>query len=94
MKEALLPVTLHVGREGLTDALVQETRAQLRKRTVIKARRVSTGSDGRTPEEFWADLAHRTDARVLDVRGHTAILAHPSYGPGRPRPGNARRGRC
>lgn len=79
MKESNLPVTLVVGQEGLSDAIVGELRAQIQKRKVIKAKRLRSSLDERPEKEFWAELAEKAGAKLMEVRGHTAILADPRY---------------
>jgi RNA-binding protein len=67
-----LTVTLHVGVEGVTDAVVRQADAQLETHELIKVR-VSENA----PEDRHATaeaLAARTAAALAQVLGRTALL--------------------
>ena len=85
MKESNLPVTLQIGQEGLTDAIVKELRAQIDKRKVVKAKRLRASFDERSEKDFWNGLAESAGVRLLEVRGHTAVFADPRYSTDRER---------
>jgi RNA-binding protein YhbY len=79
MNESNLPVTLQLGQEGATEAIVNEIQAQVAKKKIIKAKRLRTTAVDGTEKEFWQGLANRAGVRLVEVRGHTAILADPRY---------------
>jgi len=67
-----IPVTLQVGKSGVTDATIAELVAQLKQRRLVKVRLLpSQGGDAAAVAE---DLAGKTDSIVVDVRGHTVVL--------------------
>lgn len=68
------PVVL-VGQHGLTDAVATETSRALLAHELIKVK--MRGAEGL--QESAADLARRTDAELIAIRGSVVILyrAHP-----------------
>jgi RNA-binding protein len=67
-----LTASLHVGHEGVSDPLVQQTDAQLEAHELIKIRIGDTAPEDRhaTAEA----LAQRTRAHLAQVLGRTALL--------------------
>ncbi|HEU5194464.1 MAG TPA: ribosome assembly RNA-binding protein YhbY [Methylomirabilota bacterium] len=67
-----LTATLHVGHEGVSDAVVAQADAQLEAHELIKVRVSENAPDDRhaTAE----DLAARTRAHLAQVIGRTALL--------------------
>ncbi|MCX8173242.1 MAG: YhbY family RNA-binding protein [Thermoplasmata archaeon] len=75
MREAhKIEATVRVGKNGLTDSVINEIRNQLKKRKVIKIKFLKTTKDLGTMHEFVEILAEKTGARILDVRGGTVVL--------------------
>lgn len=67
-----LSPTVHVGKEGLDDGVVEEVRNQLKKKRLIKVKALpSTEGDAESVAVF---LAESTGAVVVDVRGSIIIL--------------------
>lgn len=67
-----LPATLHVGQEGVSEALVRQADAQLEIHELIKVR-----VGGNAPEDRHAtaeELARRARAHLAQVLGRTALL--------------------
>ena len=67
-----LDATLHVGREGITDAVVRQTDAQLDAHELIKIRVSEQAPEGR--HDTAAVLAARTRSHLAQVLGRTALL--------------------
>ena len=67
-----LDATLHVGREGVTDAVVRQTDAQLDTHELIKIRVSEQAPEGR--HDAAALLAARTRSHLAQVLGRTALL--------------------
>jgi RNA-binding protein len=64
-----LKPTVWIGKSGCTDTMIDEIKAQLKKRTPIKVKWLhNTDID---PEA----IAHRTGADLIGVRGRTLVLA-------------------
>ncbi len=74
--------TVHVGKDGITDELVEEVRLQLKTRKVIKMRLLdSSGEDPKVTAEL---VAERSNATLVDVRGSVAVLCEKRYFAGKP----------
>jgi RNA-binding protein len=67
-----LTATLHVGHEGVSDAVVQQADAQLEAHELIKVR---VGDNAPEDRHVTAEaLAERTRAHLAQVIGRTALL--------------------
>ena len=67
-----LQPTVRVGRSGLTAAIVEEVKAQLKKRDAVKVKVLGT-----TREEMKSlsiELAERAAAELVETRGNTLTL--------------------
>ena len=73
-KDASLPVTMRIGKSGLTDAVVVELDGQLSSRTLVKAK-VNRGLFPREEmKQVWAHLANKTSSHVVFARGNVAVF--------------------
>lgn len=70
-----LGATLHVGHDGVSDAVVQQADAQLEARELIKVRVGDNAPEDR--HETAESLAGRTGAHLAQVIGRTALLYRP-----------------
>ncbi|MFB6195074.1 MAG: YhbY family RNA-binding protein [Haloplanus sp.] len=68
-----LDVTVWVGKGGL-DPVVDECDDQLKHTDLVKVKFLRSARGGTDVESLAADLADRTDARVVETRGNTAVL--------------------
>ena len=73
-----LKPTVHVGHDGATDEVVSEIVRQLKARNLVKVRLLDSSSDDRNA--LARDLADRTSARLIEVRGRTVVLARERCG--------------
>ncbi|MCJ2532689.1 MAG: YhbY family RNA-binding protein [Candidatus Thermoplasmatota archaeon] len=73
-KEAqALKVTLHVGKDGVTEELATELTRQLKKSGLVKVRlRPSVETDR---DEAGRELAQVSSSTLVEVRGRTAVLS-------------------
>jgi RNA-binding protein len=70
-----LKPTVWIGKQGCTDTMVGEIKAQLKKRTLVKVKWLhNTNID---PEA----IAHRAGADLVSVRGRTLVLAKRNRSP-------------
>ena len=83
MREAAdLRPTIHVGKDGITDELVEEVQLQLKTRKVVKVRLLdSSGDDPKGTAEV---VAERSNAVLIDVRGSVAVMCDKRYFGGKP----------
>ena len=73
-KDASLPVTMRIGKSGLSDAVVVELEGQLSSRTMVKAK-VNRGLFPREEmKQVWAYLANETSSHVVFARGNVAVF--------------------
>ena len=73
-KDASLPITMRVGKSGLTDAVVVELEGQLSSRTLVKVkvnRGLYTRDDLRT---VWDIMAKKTNSTVVFARGNVSVF--------------------
>ena len=64
-----LKPTVWIGKSGCTDTMIDEIKAQLKKRTPIKVKWLhNTDIDHEA-------IAHRTGSDLIGVRGRTLVLA-------------------
>jgi RNA-binding protein YhbY len=70
-----IPVTIRIGKEGITDSVVSELSDQLSKRGLVKVkanRGLLSGSSERT--QAFEGLADATGSRLVLSRGNTAVF--------------------
>ena len=73
-KDASLPVTIRIGKSGLTDALVGELEGQLSSRHLVKAK-VNRGLFTRDDlKQAWNYLAEQTSSQLVFARGNVAVF--------------------
>ena len=67
-KDASLPVTIRIGKSGLTDAVVVELNGQLSSRSLVKVK-VNRGLFQREDlKRVWQHLADETSSQLIFVR--------------------------
>jgi len=66
-----IPVTLHVGKSGITDSLIEELKEQIRRKKLVKVRMLRTSGNR---ADVAAELAEKAGAEIVEVRGLTAVL--------------------
>lgn len=70
--QAIKP-TMHVGKEGVTESVVGELVAQVKKHKLVKVR-VLPNPDA-DKREIARQLAERSGAVLIEIRGNTVVLA-------------------
>lgn len=68
-----LDVTVWVGKNGL-ESVVEELETQLDDRGLVKVKFLRAARSEGGPATLAEDLADRTNASVVDTRGHTTVL--------------------
>jgi len=69
--------TVHVGKEGVTDTLIEEIAKQVKNRKVVKVRLLPSVEEDR--KRVAEDLATRSDSVLIEVVGHTVLLCDRKY---------------
>jgi RNA-binding protein YhbY len=73
-KDASLPVTIRIGKSGITDAVVVELNGQLTSRSLVKVK-VNRGLFQREDlKRVWQHLADETSSQLIFVRGNVAVF--------------------
>ena len=67
-----LSPTVHVGKEGIDEGVLNEITAQLKKARLIKVKVLSTVDS--EPQEIAEVLASSTNSVIVDVRGGVVVL--------------------
>lgn len=68
-----LEATVHVGKDGVTDKVVEEVVRQLKQKHLVKVRLLPSMEEDRY--EAAEKLASKASAALVEVRGRTAVLA-------------------
>ncbi|MBT61385.1 MAG: RNA-binding protein [Euryarchaeota archaeon] len=69
-----LPVTIRIGKSGVTENLVEEISVQLRKKSVVKIK-VNRGIFDRDGvKQLWEYLSDASDSVLVFARGNVAVL--------------------
>jgi len=78
MKESMhtneIKSTVRVGKSGLTDAVIHEIVSQLKKRKIVKIKFLKSTRELGRIQSLAQELADKTGAKILDVRGGTVVL--------------------
>lgn len=77
--------TIHVGKEGLTEGIVEEVRTQIKRHKMVKVRVLPAADMDK--DEVAAALAEKAGARCVETRGFTVLLCDPKIAEDRPSAG-------
>lgn len=69
---AELKPTIHVGKGGITDGIVDEIVKQIKERQLVKVKILPSSEMPR--KEVAAELAGRSRSTLVEVRGNTVLL--------------------
>ena len=72
-KAQSLPCTLHIGKDGVTDTVLEELSRQLKKNKLVKVKVLPAVEDDR--KALGRELAYATSSTMIEVRGRTVVLA-------------------
>jgi RNA-binding protein len=73
-----LKPTLHIGKDGVSDMVLEEIVRQLKKSKLIKVRVLNSLEGDR--KEIGSGIARSTSSVLVDVRGSTIVLAKDENG--------------
>lgn len=68
-------VSVHVGKDGITDGVVEELKDQVKKRGRVKVRMHRTAQEARTRHESFARLGELADVHLDKVVGYVAVYS-------------------
>ena len=70
-------VDVQIGKNGVTDELVEYIRDRLKMAPFIKVKILRSAlGEGVTAKDVAADVAGKVHAKLADVRGHMFVLSH------------------
>ena len=65
--------TVHIGKEGLTESVIEEVRTQIKNRGIVKVRVLPAA--GMDKDRVGMELAIETGSRLIETRGFTILLS-------------------
>jgi len=71
---ASLEATTHVGKNGITPSLVEEVSRQLKDNKLVKIKLLKSAVEAMPREELGRELAQKTSAELIEVKGNTVVL--------------------
>ncbi len=67
-----LKATMHIGKEGVTEGLVEELKNQIKANRLVKVKVLASSAEMK--REMADELAIKSGAELLEVRGNTILL--------------------
>lgn len=77
MEKEVKPVEMpmvQIGKQGVTDQVMAEIKAQLRKKKILKVKTLKSARIEKDRKEIAQEVALKAGASLADVRGNTFIL--------------------
>lgn len=65
---------LNVGKNGITEPLIEEVKKQVKANRLVKIKMLKTMPDGENMEEAARRLAESTGTTLVEIRGSTVVL--------------------
>ena len=72
MNRALSAMTINIGRNGLNENVIEEIKRQLEANELVKLKFAK--NIARDKDKFIDDIVSQTRAKLIDVRGHVAVI--------------------
>lgn len=72
-----LKPTIHVGKEGVTDSLIEEVKLQVKTRKVVKIKMLP--ASGEDKDVIADEISERSGAILVDVRGSIILLTQQDF---------------
>lgn len=72
MNRALSAMTINIGKNGLNDNVIEEIKRQLEANELVKLKFAK--NIARDKDKFIEDIVSQTRAKLIDVRGHVAVI--------------------
>jgi RNA-binding protein len=69
-----LRAEMNIGKFGITAAVVDEVDRQLQEHRLLKVKLLASAREAQGREDLARDLAERTGAELVEIRGNTAVL--------------------
>ena len=68
------PAIMQIGKSGLSEGIIKETKRLLKKHKYIKVRLLRSAVTSRSKKEMFEALAQGTGSHLVGIRGNTAVL--------------------
>ena len=72
MNRALSAMTINIGKNGLNENVIEEIKCQLEANELVKLKFAK--NIARDKDKFIDDIVSQTRAKLIDVRGHVAVI--------------------
>ena len=72
MNRALSAMTMNIGKAGVNDNVIEEIKRQLKANEIVKLKFAK--NIARDKDKFIDDIVSQTRAKLIDVRGHVAVI--------------------
>jgi RNA-binding protein len=72
-----LKPTIHVGKDGITDSLIEEVKLQVKTRKVVKIRMLPASGDEK--DVIAKEISERSGVVLVDVRGSIILLTQQDF---------------
>ncbi len=72
MNRALSAMTINIGKNGLNENVIEEIKRQLEANEIVKLKFAK--NIARDKDKFIDDIVSQTRAKLIDVRGHVAVI--------------------
>ena len=72
MNRALNAMTINIGKAGINDNVIEEIRRQLEAHEIVKLKFAK--NIARDKDDYIAEILEKTRAKLVDVRGHVAVI--------------------
>jgi RNA-binding protein len=71
---ARMEASTHVGKNGITPSLIVEVKRQLKDNKLVKVKLLKSAIEAMPREELAKELAEKTRAELIEVKGNTVVL--------------------
>ena len=72
MNRALSAMTINIGKNGVNDNVIEEIKRQLEANEIVKLKFAK--NIARDKDKYIEDIVTQTRAKLIDVRGHVAVI--------------------
>jgi RNA-binding protein len=65
---------LNIGKNGITDALIEELNKQIKANRLVKVRVLKSAEEGKDIKTIADEIAEATKSTLIEVKGRTVVL--------------------
>lgn len=73
-KVASLKPAIQIGKEGISEGVIEELKRQLKEKNLVKVKFLKSALEQTGREQLARELQERTGADLIEVRGNTAVF--------------------